>query len=454
MSGRVLLVDDDRDMCRLLAASLATKGFDVTWRTSGPDALDALAQRDMDVVLTDFDMTGMSGVELCEQITSNRPDVPVALLTAYGSVETAISALRAGAYDFVPKPAEIETLTQVLERAIQRRALRGTLQRIPAAVEPGAFDDLLHASPSMQRVADLLQRIAGSDATVLITGESGTGKELVARALHARGPRKNGPFVAVNCAALPEALLESELFGHVRGAFTDARTSRTGLFLQAEGGTLFLDEIGELPLPLQPKLLRALQERAVRPVGGDTELPCNVRLVAATNRNLDTAVRERRFREDLYFRINVIHVELPPLRTRGDDVLLLAQHFLERHAAQTGKPVSGLSLGAAEALRSYAWPGNVRELQNCIERAVALARYDHLVVDDLPESVTQAGRSQVQPAMLDDDSAGFTSLDEVERRYLLRVLDAVRGNKTVAARTLGLDRKTLYRKLARWGVGH
>ena len=302
----------------------------------------------------------------------------------------------------------------------------------------------------MKAVYELLERVAESDASVLITGESGTGKEMVARALHRRGRRNAGPFVAVNCAAMPEALLESELFGHVKGAFTDARTARTGLFVKASGGTLFLDEIGELPLPLQPKLLRALQERAVRPVGSDDEVPFQVRLVAATNRDLETAVEERRFREDLFFRINVIHVEMPPLRARGSDVLLLAQHFLVKDAALAGKPVTGISAAAAEKLLAYSWPGNVRELQNCIERAIALTQFHEIAVDDLPERVRAYRGSQI--VISADDLGELVPMEEVERRYVLRVLEAVGGSRTRAAKVLGFDRKTLYRKLERYGV--
>jgi len=302
----------------------------------------------------------------------------------------------------------------------------------------------------MQAVYDLLGRIADSPATVLITGESGTGKEVAARALHERGPRKGRPFVAINCSAVPEALLESELFGHARGAFTDARAARAGLLLQATGGTLLLDEIGDMPIALQPKLLRSLQERTLRPVGGDEEMPFDVRIIATTNRDLHALVEEGRFREDLYFRINVIHVELPPLRARGGDVLLLAQHFIDVHATRAGKHVTGLSPPAAEKLLAYSWPGNVRELQNCIERAIALTQHERIGVEDLPETVRAYKRSHVLIAT--DDPSELVPLAEVERRYVLRVLEAVGGNKTSAAHILGVTRKTLYRKLEEYGA--
>jgi two-component system response regulator AtoC len=452
MSGRILVVDDDLAMCQVLDAGLSRRGFQVTSFTTPDEALVAMATTDFDVVVTDLNMKGMSGIALCERIVANRPDLPVVMITAFGSMETAVAAIRAGAYDFITKPLDVDALTLTLERAVQHRALRVEVKRLREVVAATqAFDDMLGASPAMKSVYDLLGRITDNDSSVLITGESGTGKEMVARALHQRGRRKAGPYVVVNCAAMPEALLESELFGHARGAFTDAKAPRTGLFMKASGGTLFLDEIGEMPLALQPKLLRALQERRVRPVGSDDEIPFDVRLVAATNRDLETAVDERRFREDLFFRINVIHVEMPPLRARGSDVLLLAQHFLARDAAVAGKPVVGISAAAADKLLAYSWPGNVRELQNCIERAVALTRFHEIAVDDLPERVRAYRGSQI--VISADDLGELVPMEEVERRYVVRVLEAVGGSRTNAARILGFDRKTLYRKLERYGVG-
>jgi two-component system response regulator HydG len=285
---------------------------------------------------------------------------------------------------------------------------------------------------------------------VLIVGESGTGKEVAARALHRLSSRADRPFVAVNCAAIPESLIESELFGHIRGAFTDARAARVGLLAQANGGTLFLDEIGELPLGSQAKLLRVLQERAIRPVGAERELPFDARIITATNRDLERAVEEGRFREDLFFRIHVLLVELPPVRSRGGDVLLLAQHFLLQVATRLGKPVTGIGPAAAELLLTYHWPGNVRELMNCVEHAVALARYEQIAPEDLPQRVRSYRRSHVIVA--GENPSELVPLEEVERRYILRVLDAAAGNKRLAARVLGLDRKTLYRKLERYGV--
>ena len=451
MNERVLVVDDERAMCDVLDTGLREKGFEPRCTTSASEALELLATTEFDAVVTDLHMRGMNGLELCERIVANRPDVPVVVITAFGSLETAIGAIRVGAYDFITKPLEIDALALVLERAVERRHLAEEVKRLRGLVQTSErFEEMVGTSPAMREVYGLLERITDSDASVLVTGESGTGKEIVARALHRRSRRRRGPFVALNCAAMPEPLLESELFGHVRGAFTDARASRTGLFLQASGGTLLLDEIGELPLSLQPKLLRALQERAVRPVGGDAEMPFDARLIATTNRDLESAIEEGQFRDDLYFRINVIRVHLPPLRARGSDVLLLAQHFLAHHAERAGKRVTGLSPAAAERLLAYAWPGNVRELQNCIERAVALARYQEIAVDDLPEKIRAYRSSHV--LLASDDPSELVPLEEVERRYILRVMEAVGGNKTIAAQVLGVGRKTLYRKLEQYGA--
>ncbi len=451
MTGRVLLVDDVPGMCEALAEALRGRGWEVVWCTSAREALEVLRANDVDVVVTDLVLKGMNGLELCERIAESRPDVPAIVITAFGTVEHAIGAIRAGAYDFIIKPFETEALVLALQRAIQHRRLEEevkTLRRVVA--ESTHFGNLIGTSSAMQSVYDLLGRIADSPATVLITGESGTGKEVAARALHERGPRKGKPFVAINCSAVPEALLESELFGHARGAFTDARAARAGLLLQGNGGTLLLDEIGDMPLALQPKLLRALQERTLRPVGGDEEVAFDVRVIATTNRDLRALVDEERFREDLYFRINVIHVELPPLRARGGDVLLLAQHFVDVHATRAGKQVKGISPGAAEKLLAYSWPGNVRELQNSIERAIALTQHERIVVEDLPVTVRGYKRSHVLIA--GDDPSELVPLSEVERRYVLRVLEAVGGNKTSAAQILGVTRKTLYRKLEEYGA--
>lgn len=449
----MLVVDDDRGMCEVLEIGLRKRGFDVIWRTQPLAALQLLPEENISAMVVDLNMPGLKGTELCSRIVANRPDVPVIVITAFGSLETAIEAIRAGAYDFLTKPFEVDTLALALQRAVQHRALRKEVKLLRQAVASAQrFEDLVGTSPAIRRVFDLVGRVAETDVSVLITGESGTGKELVARAIHQKSARRDRPFVAINCSALPEPLLESELFGHTKGAFTDARAARKGLFQQADGGTLFLDEIGDLPIGLQPKLLRALQERRVRPVGGDSEVPIDVRILSATNRDLEAAIEERRFRDDLYFRINVVQINLPPLRSRGGDILLLAQHVLESCTARLGKQVQGISPKAAERLLAYSWPGNVRELQNCIERAVALTAYDQICVDDLPEKVRD-GRPQ-QLVLTHPDPSELVSLDEIERRYILHVLEVLGGNKALVAQVLAVDRRTLYRKLERYGDAH
>ncbi|HXX69664.1 MAG TPA: sigma-54 dependent transcriptional regulator [Polyangiaceae bacterium] len=448
MQRGILIIDDDRSMCDVLESELRRRDFDVTTATTPSEALAIFERGDFGLAITDVNMAGMSGVELCKQLVARREDMPVIVVTAYANMETAIAAIRAGAYDFVTKPFDMDELALTIERALRHHALREEVKRLRKAVDSSQrFDDILGTSAAMLKMCELVTRVADTETTVLITGESGTGKELVAKALHLKSARKDGPFVAINCAAMPESLLESELFGHVKGAFTDARTARPGLFIRASKGTLFLDEIGEMPAGMQAKLLRALQERTVRPVGGDQEQPFDTRIIAATNRDLETEVEEKRFREDLFYRINVVRIHVPPLRARGSDILLLAQHFLERYAVQSRRPVLGMTSAAADKLLSYPWPGNVRELQNCIERAVALAQFDQIGVDDLPEKIRDYKTARI--SVESNDPAELLPMEEVERRYILKVLEAVGGNKTLAAQVLGFDRRTLYRKLDR-----
>lgn len=451
MNGRILIVDDDKSMCQMLHADLRRRGFDSSWYTRADGAFSTLKSEQFDVVLTDLNLPGMNGIELCERIVTNRPDVPVVVMTAFGSLDAAVAAIRAGAYDFVTKPVDLDILALALERAVKQRTLQEKVKILDQAVKRSQrCDELIGASTAMRKLYSQVSRVADTEASILVTGESGTGKELVARALHKRSRRHAGPFVGVNCAALPHSLIESELFGHKRGAFTDAKEERKGLFLQAQGGTLFLDEIGEIPMVLQPKLLRSLEERCVRPVGGSSELHFDARIIAATNRDLESAVEDGRFREDLFYRLNVIPLEVPPLRARETDVLLLSNDFIEQFAARCGKRVTGLSDTAAEKLLGYTWPGNVRELRNAIERAVALTRYEKIAVEDLPQRIRAYRGSQI--LLESDNPTELVSLEEVERRYILHVLKTVGGNRTLAARVLGLDRKTLYRKLQRYGA--
>ena len=448
---KLLFVDDDSSLCEVAAAGLTRRGFEVVWRTSGEEAEQLISSESFDVVATDLNMGGMDGNELCRRILERRPDLPVVVLTAFGSMESAVGAIRAGAYDFIVKPVELETLSLTLERAAKHSALTREVRHLRQVVDATTnLHDVYGKSGPMQDLFDLVNHVADTEATVLVTGESGTGKELIARALHRGSRRKDGPFIAINCGAIPESLLEAELFGHARGAFTDAKDGRRGLLLAADGGTLLLDEIGEMPLGMQVKLLRALQERTVRPLGSTQEQPFDTRLIAATQRDLEQEARDGRFREDLYYRVNVVHIHVPPLRARGADILLLAQHFLERAAKLGGRRIDGLSPEAAERLMTYHWPGNVRELQNAMERAAALTRTPEIGAQDLPDRI----RHYRAPAAMATDvsSVELLTMDEVERRHILAVLHAMGGNKTQAAEILGFDRKTLYRKLERYGV--
>jgi DNA-binding NtrC family response regulator len=455
MQTRILVIDDDRDMCELLEESLGRAGYQVTWRTRGDEGLDVLRDQDFDVIITDINLDGQSGLDLCQRFTENRPDTPVIVITGFGDMSTAISAIRAGAHDFINKPIDMTVLEKAIERATQHRHLREEVKRLSrsssAPAEANVLGSLIGSSRAMLGVYDLVRRVAPADTTVLLSGESGTGKELVARALHDQSDRRDGRFVAINCAAVPADLLESELFGHVKGAFTDAKASRQGLFEQASGGTLLLDEVGEMPLEMQPKLLRVLQERQVRPVGGNTSVPVTARIIAASNRDLESEVEQKRFREDLFYRLNVVQIEIPPLRARGNDVLLLAEHFVRKFSERSGKPVHGLSVEAQTKLIAYDWPGNVRQLENTIERAVALTRGEQIMLDDLPERITRFDGST--GVLTDVDLEHVRTLEQVERRHIEQAVKHAHGNKTRAAKALGIDRRTLYRKLERYAGG-
>ena len=446
MKRHILVIDDERSMVDLLETDLALRGYRVSGYTSSTAALDALSATDAQVVLTDMHMPGVNGLQVCERVVANRPDIPVVVMTAFGSMETAIEAIRVGAWDFVTKPVEMELLAVVMDRAVRHHNLQEEVRRLTDKPQPSdRFEELIGASPPMQKLFDQIRKIAPTSANVLITGESGTGKELIARAIHRHSQRKGGPFVGINCAAIPENLLESELFGHNKGAFTDARTDRKGLFQQAQGGTLFLDEIGDFPLALQAKLLRAMEERTVRPVGGDKEIGFDARILTATNRDLQAAVEAGRYREDFYFRINVIQLDLPPLRSRGNDVLLIARSLLQTFARDMGKNVNDFQPSVAERFLNYDWPGNVRELRNVLERAVALTEFEKLIVDDLPDRIRDYRQSTFR--IDTSNPAELQTLEAVERQYIQRVLASVQGNRTEAARILGVDRKTLYRRL-------
>ncbi|HZS35767.1 MAG TPA: sigma-54 dependent transcriptional regulator, partial [Polyangia bacterium] len=440
-------------MRELLVEALVDESYRVDVAAGGRAGIERVRQGGVDLVVTDVKMPDMDGLDMLAEIRAvakdgegNPPHVIV--ITAFGSIETAKRALKLGAHDYITKPFEMEDLVAAVEKALDERTLRREVARLRKEVaRPYRFENIIGKSAPMQDVFALIKRLSNSAVNVLITGESGTGKELVARALHFNSPRAKKQFVAVNCAAIPDTLLESELFGYKRGAFTDARSDRAGMFVEADGGTIFLDEIGDLTPALQAKLLRVLQEREIRPLGAARPEKVDVRVLSATNRDLAQRMSEGSFREDLFYRLNVIEVVLPPLRDRAEDVLPLAEHFLTEAAARTGKRIRNFTQAALKILLAYPWPGNVRELENVVERAVALAEGEQIGPDDLPSQVRERRSTDVLAGAL---ARGLT-LSELEREYINRVLQAEGGNKTRAAQRLGLDRKTLYRKLEEYG---
>ena len=452
MSNCILVVDDDDAHRGMLRTMLRSWGYAVEEAADGDEAVSLVREKSFDAVLTDVRMARMDGIHALRNILEYNPALPVVLMTAYSSVETAVEALRLGAYDYLVKPLDFEALRHTLEKAIEHsrlsvenRELRRQLG--DAAARPG----ILGRSAPIRAMQEIIATVAPTEATVLISGESGTGKELVARALHSASARAEKPLVTVNCAALAENLLESELFGHEKGSFTGADRRREGRFAQANGGTLFLDEIGEMPLSLQAKLLRALQQGEVQRVGADAAITVDVRVLAATNRDLREEVAQKRFREDLYFRLNVICIEVPPLRDRADDIPVLAAHFLERFASRNRKNVRGFSPQALASMLRYAWPGNVRELENAVERAVILCNGDLITERELPAVVTgPTPAGERQPEM--DASLAGLSLDTVERRAIEETLRQTGDNKSEAARQLGITRATLHNKLRKYGL--
>ncbi len=428
----------------LLQEVLEEAGHETVVAVDGRAALSLIQHQSepLDLVITDVQMPNAKGDEILRAVRQYRPEAPVIVITAFGSVEQAVELVKAGAFQYITKPFKtaelLDTVAQALQRSAPRREQARLLREMPAAPPP-----IIGASRPMRELFDLIARSALSTSTVLISGESGTGKELVARAIHETSGRA-GAFVPVNCAAIPAELIEAELFGHTGQAFTGARLPRTGLFEAADGGTLFLDEIGELPLPVQPKLLRALQSGAVRRVGAEHERVINVRVIAASNRLLEEEVQAHRFRQDLYWRLNVIQLRVPPLRERAFDIPLLVEHFVAKAAESSSRPPLDVTPEALAMLTAYAWPGNVRELENAIERAVALARGSSLSPEDLPDRIRNAGSTA---ALIARSSERNLTLREVEREYILEILRKVGGNKSRAAEVLALDRKTLYRKL-------
>jgi DNA-binding NtrC family response regulator len=445
----ILVVDDDADMREWVKEELEHEGFVVETAAGGRSGVERVKAGGIDLVVSDVKMPDLDGLDLLREVREVQPSPFVIIVTGFGSIDTAIRAVKLGANDYITKPFKIDQLVLSIDKALAERSLRSEVSRLREEVSRrDRMDNIIGRSAPMQEVFDLMRRLSASHANLLITGESGTGKELVARAIAARSPRKGRPFVAVNCAAIPENLLESELFGYARGAHSTANADRHGLFVEANGGTLFLDEIAELPLSLQPKLLRVLQDGEVRPLGTTRSERVDVRVIAATNRDLERALREERFREDLYYRLNVIQLHLPPLRGRPEDVLALADHFLARAVAHSGKPLKGWRESAKKLLLAYHWPGNVRELENVVERAVTLAESELIGPDDLPRAMQERKSGD----LLTTAVARALTLDQLEREYIERVLELEGGNKTRAAQRLGLDRKTLYRKLEEYAT--
>jgi len=446
-SRKVLLIDDDASLRRVTEYSLHSAGFQVLSAVDGKQGLASFQADHPQVVITDIQMPGMSGYEVLQQIKAARPETVVIVITAYSSVEKAVEAMKQGAYDYLAKPFSRDELVMVVEKAFNLLGLQEENQRLRDQLEHHVdFSHMVGSSDAMQKVFDLVRRVAPTEAGVLITGESGTGKELIAKAIHQGGGRSKEPFVAINCAAIPANLLESELFGHVRGAFTDAVRDRVGKFEQADGGTLFLDEVGEMPLELQPKLLRVLQEMEVEPIGGKVR-SVDVRIIAATNQDVELAIEEGRFREDLYYRLAIIPIELPPLRERPDDIPLLIEYFLKRFSTEA--PLS-VSPAAFECLKAYSWPGNVRELQNAIERLVVLSHGDMVESEHLPAKFS-AGPTAKRSRVVELPPEGY-SLEALEREVVVQALERNDWNQTRAADFLQIPRHTLIYRMEKYDI--
>jgi len=453
VSARVLVADDKENIVKLLQQLLGDE-FQLTTAADGTRALAILQSESFDVVLTDMRMPGHDGLAILREVKRTQPDTEVILMTAFGSVDSAVAAMKEGAYDYLSKPFEPDEALLVVRRAAERKRLREQARDLRSLLAGSThFEAVIAKSPAMQQVLGLMTRAAESSATVLVTGESGTGKEVVSRAIHLAGPRRERRFVPVNCGAIPEALIESELFGHVRGAFTGAVVDKRGLFEEADGGTLFLDEVGELPLSMQVKLNRALQERMVRRVGANSERKIDVRVIAATNVDLKAAVAAGKFREDLFYRLNVFPVRLPPLRERREDIPVLVASFLERHEGP--RKTEGLTAEALSALLQYEWPGNVRELENAVERALAVSTEPRIGVEDLPEEMAVIGPhrfSTVSVAQLSYREVVDLARDRASRHYLVTLMRRFGGNVTHAAEQAGMERETLHRLLKKYGV--
>ncbi len=438
---KILIVDDEAHQRELLQGSIAREGYSVKTASSGEEAVELVKTEGFDVAMVDLKMTGMDGISTLKQIKEVDPDTSVIIMTAYGTVETAVDAMKEGAFDYLTKPLNVTEVKLILKREVERRAILAENRLLREELEEKfSPENIVAESQGMKEVLSTVARVAKADATVLIRGESGTGKEVVARAIHSASLRSEGSFVPVSCAALPETLLEAELFGCEKGAFTGADKRRLGRFELANRGTIFLDEIGDIPLSTQVKLLRVLQEKQFERLGGTAPISVDVRIIAATNQDLEAKIREKTFRDDLYYRLNVVSLEIPPLRERREDILPLADHFLKKYSSQTGKRIEGISRESRDALLRYSWPGNIRELENWVERAVVLSRQEVIATFNLPAQSAQG------------EEYGQKSLEGVERRHIERILRETGGNLTRAAQILRIHRNTLRQKIRKLGI--
>jgi len=455
MSSRILIVDDDEVSCQLFAETLEQEGYHVDQAHSGDEALALLRDNLHDLLVIDVRMPGLTGLEVTRTVHAKQASLPIIVMTAFGSMETAIEAIHEGAFDFISKPMNLEEIKKTVSRALAQRALQDNAQKSSVEIRSEPSGAIIGMSPAVMEVYKTIARVAPTKSVVLILGESGTGKERIARAIHQHSPRANHPFVAVDCGALTETLLESEIFGHVRGSFTGAVADKKGVFEEAEGGTCFLDEIGDISPNMQAKLLRVLQEHEVRRVGGKDWVKVDARVIAATNQNLDALVAKGTFRQDLYYRLNVVAIHLPPLRDRVEDIPLLAGYFLKCYSQENGKSVTAISDAAMKLLCDYSWPGNIRELENAIEQAVVLSNQPVLAPDDFPPAVRSNATSKLTPNLPPDGQFLFSdtpTLEEIKKRYVLHVLNRNQGNVSRTARVLNVDRRSLYRMLARYKV--
>lgn len=452
MKFTLLIIDDEKNIREGLAANFEMEDYNVKTASNGAEGLKLLEKGDIDLVITDLRMPGITGEQVLAKVSSETPGIPVIILTGHGSIDSAVDAMRHGAYDFLTKPLNLDQLGMIVKRALESREMKVAHEQLKQELaDSSSLKEMIGKSPAMRKVQDMIRKVAPSKASVLITGESGVGKELVANAIHNLSPRKGKSFIKVHCAALSETLLESELFGHEKGAFTGADKMQKGRFELAHGGTIFLDEIGEINQSVQIKILRVLQERKFERVGGEQTIEVDVRIVAATNRNLEEEVKAGRFREDLYYRLNVVHIQVPPLRERKDDIPLLMSSFLDKFNKENDKHIKGLNNKAKVAMFNYAWPGNIRELQNCMESAVVMSSGDEITIEDLPPAVSASASASSSESDGIKVPLGVT-LDEAERLVIMANLVANKSNKSKTAESLNIGRKTLQRKLSEWGV--